>query len=189
MSFSQKRKLKAHILKVHIDLEPKSSTLLERQKDHKCEYCGKSFFQKSKLSQHITTVHKGNKDGVCGHCGETFYHANELRNHYDSVHRVLKCHNCGLSFSQKSKLMAHIIKRDKDQKCDSQEKHIDNVHERPKPHKCDFCEKSFFQLENLKKHISSIHEGPKEGHHVVHEDHKNQILEESQFSESDSNHR
>ena len=60
---------------------------------------------------------------MCGHCGESFYHANDLKKHYDTVHGEFKCFNCGLSFSQKSKLMAHIMKRDQDNKCENQEKH------------------------------------------------------------------
>ena len=100
---------------------------------------------------------------MCGHCGESFYHANDLKKHYDTVHGEFKCFNCGLSFSQKSKLMAHliderIIKRDKDNKCENQEKHTEDVHERPiNLHKCDFCEESFFQKIKLYHHYDSVH--------------------------------
>ena len=124
----------------------------------KCKFCGLSFFQRSKLAQHIITVHKSNKPGVCGHCGESFYHANDLKKHYDIVHGEFKCFNCGLSFSQKTKLMAHVIKRDQDNKCENQEKHTEDVHERPiNLHKCDFCEESFFQKIKLYHHYDSVH--------------------------------
>ena len=123
----------------------------------KCKFCGLSFFQRSKLSQHIIIVHKSNKPGVCGHCGESFYHANDLKKHYDTVHGEFKCFNCGLSFSQKSKFMAHIMKRDQDNKCENQEKkHTEDVHERHE-HKCDFCEESFFQKIKLYHHYDTVH--------------------------------
>ena len=48
--------------------------------------------------------------------------------------------------------MAHIMKRDQDNKCENTE----DVHERHE-HKCDFCEESFFQKIKLYHHYDSVH--------------------------------
>ena len=39
--------------------------------------------------------------------------------------------------------------------------HIDSVHERKKPFKCNICDASFAVKGNLKKHLASVHEGKK----------------------------
>ena len=37
--------------------------------------------------------------------------------------------------------------------------HIESVHEKKKPFKCDICDYSFSQKSDLKKHHESVHEG------------------------------
>ena len=40
-------------------------------------------------------------------------------------------------------------------------RHMSNVHDKIKPHKCDFCDMAFGQLSNLEKHIENLHKKPK----------------------------
>ena len=35
------------------------------QKDHKCDYCGKTYSQAGDLKRHINLVHNGQKDHKC----------------------------------------------------------------------------------------------------------------------------
>ena len=41
-------------------------------------------------------------------------------------------------------------------------RHIHTIHEGHKDHKCESCDKSFSQAENLKEHIYIVHEGQKD---------------------------
>ena len=73
------------------------------QKDHKCDSCGKSFFEAGSLKEHINSVHNGQKDYKCDSCGKAFFEAGSLKIHINSVHhgqKDHKCDSCGKSFSQ-----------------------------------------------------------------------------------------
>ena len=41
-------------------------------------------------------------------------------------------------------------------------KHIKNIHQGKKDHKCDACGKSYVDLQGLKRHIIMVHEGRKD---------------------------
>ena len=43
----------------------------------------------------------------------------------------------------------------------SMKKHIESVHERKKPLKCDICDYSFSQKQDTNKHVASVYEGKK----------------------------
>ena len=44
----------------------------EGHKDHKCDYCSKSFAKLRALERHLHTVHDGYKDHKCESCGKSF---------------------------------------------------------------------------------------------------------------------
>ena len=73
----------------------------------------------------------------------------ELRTHMSRVHdgkkSIFNCTLCRLNFSRKGDL----------------KRHVQQVHEKNKPHKCSICESSFPQKGLLKKHISSVHDNAK----------------------------
>ena len=75
------------------------------------------------------------------------------------------------SFCQLGDFKRHINnvhERLKNHKCDLCDKnfgysqtlkrHIESVYERMKKHKCKLCEKAFSQVADLKRHINSVHE-------------------------------
>ena len=77
--------MRNHIAQVH-----------ERQRDHNCESCGKSFFDIFKLKTHIQTVHEGKRDYQCVTCGKSFSTKGHMKRHNSSVHGGQKITNVNL---------------------------------------------------------------------------------------------
>ena len=86
--------LKRHTIFVH-----------EKQKDHKCNYCQKSFSKADHLKNHIEAIHNDNrtKDYNCKSCSKSFYSSANLKQHNKEVHednKIHKCHICEKKFSR-----------------------------------------------------------------------------------------
>ena len=80
-------------------------------KVHKCDSCGKLFYQAGNLKKHIYTVHEGHKDFKCDYCGKLFTRGYSLKLHIPTIHeghKDNKCESCGKSFSQAGYLRKHI---------------------------------------------------------------------------------
>ena len=56
------------------------------KKNHKCDSCGKAFFQGGHLREHINSVHNGQKDHKCDSCGKSFSQYGSLKKHINVVH-------------------------------------------------------------------------------------------------------
>ena len=61
----------------------------EKQKDHKCNVCGKAFYHKSNLSFHVTTVHLKQRNYKCEDCGKLFSQSGNLRKHVEKNHILI----------------------------------------------------------------------------------------------------
>ena len=77
---------------------------LKKDKDHKCESCGKLFSDVRNLKRHIRTIHENSeKNHKCELCGKAFSLAHHLKNHNEVIHenpgKNHKCETCGKSFS------------------------------------------------------------------------------------------
>ena len=91
--------------------------------------------------------HQDGKYKCCMYCDYRNLIWNNLKYHIDATHpdhgeKKHLCDLCGKGFSRFSL-----------------KKHIEAVHGGLKNFQCNYCEKSFSQLGNLKRHIQSIHEG------------------------------
>ena len=85
--------MQKHIDKVHGE---------KRQKTHKCDSCGQSFFVAAQLKEHVHTVHEGNKDYKCDACGNSFSQEENLKTHIQTIQeygKVHKCETCGKTLS------------------------------------------------------------------------------------------
>ena len=144
-SYSQNEGLVSHIRTYHegrgklftseLDVQMFVSELHERNRNLKCDFCGRQF----------------SFPDVCSgrYSYKSFFAAEELRKHIQTVHEKLKefiCQTCGTPFSAQA-----CLKR-----------HIRNIHEGNKDHQCDFCGKAFGHASNLNRHVQVVHQGKKE---------------------------
>ena len=143
-SYSQDEGLVSHIRTFHEgrgklftseeDVQMFVSELHERNRNLKCDFCGKQFS--------FPNVSSGR------HSYKSFFPAEELRKHIQTVHEKLKefiCQTCGGKFSTEATLKRHVYQ----------------IHLGNKDHQCDFCGKSFSHSSNLKRHVEGVHKGCK----------------------------
>ena len=84
--------MKRHINSIH-----------NKQKDHKCDTCEKTFSQAGYLKTHINSVHNGIKDHDCDSCGKAFSLAHNLKKHINVVHNGQKGPNWKQTWSIRQK--------------------------------------------------------------------------------------
>ncbi|CRK96018.1 CLUMA_CG009458, isoform A [Clunio marinus] len=142
-----------------------------RRKDHYCQICGRSFFNKAALKIHTYNVHEKPKHLTCSLCGRICRTEEGLKKHKLRPH-YLPCEICGKTF-RKDRLKEHLngvhfkIKRyqcdicgnkfDKKYLARHMTTHLDLEHRRKEFH-CQICESSYFDKETLQRHVLSIHE-------------------------------
>ena len=108
-----KLNLNRHLKNIHnIDVQEKHiNSVHNSQKDHKCEYCQKTFSRLQNLQGHIKRVHHKIKDRKCGTCGKMFSQLRALQKHVKDVHLGLRkctCNICGREYSKPDSLRMHI---------------------------------------------------------------------------------
>ena len=59
----------------------------------KCEICGNNFLQKSKMKQHVESVHERKKSFKCDICEKTFSKKQSMKNLFTKVHEEKKITN------------------------------------------------------------------------------------------------
>ena len=65
------------------------TTVHEKSKFFKCDFCDKSYGQKSHLNVHIKTIHQ-KRIFKCDLCLQEFGYGNSLKLHIDKVHKGVK---------------------------------------------------------------------------------------------------
>lgn len=136
-------------------------------KQYKCEFCGKEFRTKGCIKSHIK-YHIGDKRHKCTECGRAFVKSADLKRHM-AGHRNEKkfvCDDCGSAFTRRDNLKAHRLLHTRESvvTCDLCSKEFINavylkrhmhIHKqaKKKPYECQWCPKTYEQLEGLRRHI------------------------------------
>uniref|UniRef100_A0A8D0F7M7 C2H2-type domain-containing protein n=1 Tax=Strix occidentalis caurina TaxID=311401 RepID=A0A8D0F7M7_STROC len=120
--------------------KPTSSS---REKEYKCEHCGKVFTCGNHLKRH-RRIHTGEKPFKCQDCGKSFTESGTLRRHQrtHTKEKPFSCTTCGKRFSFRSALTRHQL-----------------VYTGDRPYTCSDCGKSFQQRCHRWRHHAAIHKG------------------------------
>jgi len=132
-AFTRTRQLQIHVIRVH----PNGKEEKNNDKLYPCEYCDKSYKNKSHYTVHVR-IHTGEKPYKCSHCDATFTFRRELTDH-ESIHTGVtrfQCDFCDKQFNDKTMFRNH------------QRTHSDG-----KPFKCDYCEMTFKFQYSLNSHL------------------------------------
>ena len=142
---------------------------VESKDDFICNFCGKKYYNRQKLSKHIRDFHGTPKK--CSHCDKTFSRSYELSRHLKihssaSDNYDYECKVCQVKIKSKDKFKQHLLLHNRDQskfRCTTCNKSFSNkynldVHE--KIHNnvkfvCPFCDKSYSFKTNLTRHKCS----------------------------------
>ena len=162
------------VSQLHIELE-KVSVInhLEGNKTNQCEQCSKTFKLRSKLKNHIETVHQDIRKYSCDSCNKSYKSKAALQEHELRAHSKLRpydCKYCIKTFKVHSQLKKHMFQVHLDTKtyaCDICEKHFKSnanlinhkkfQHSHIRNYKCELCPKTFNTSSNLKGHVDSVH--------------------------------
>ncbi|CRK86917.1 CLUMA_CG000738, isoform A [Clunio marinus] len=158
----------------------------KKRRDHHCDICKTSYFDKHSLRKHILHCHE-DKPFSCTSCGKSYkleqnlkYHiCNSVKKSYKSQHgltnkqdqRSFPCDICGKIFQKGFQLREHHrkvhlkIKTNHCKICDKSfnarhfVKHMETHREnRTRDHHCHVCENSYFDKDGLRSHLKNCHE-------------------------------
>ena len=130
-----------------IKQKPKKKTQnIQKEREHKCQLCKKSFC-KQYVKIHIATVHEKLKPYKCHLCEKCFSTDRYVKRHIAAVHEKLKPFQCSLCKKEFTRI-------------DQCKTHISEVHENIKPYKCHLCQKTFTRENYAKKHLATVHTKP-----------------------------
>lgn len=139
------------------------------KRKHKCQVCGKRFFGKSNLVDHLR-FHANVKPFKCDHCDKSFTQSGSLRCHVrtHTNEKPFVCQICQKAFNQTSSLKIHIRSHTQERThvCEvCSKKFLSNsdlskhrhIHDEVKRFQCDLCNMGFAQNINYRKHMQSRH--------------------------------
>ena len=133
----------------------------KEDREYKCEYCDKSFTNKSALDYH-TNKHKSEPSKeTCDICGSQFLAKTHLKEHKAIVHGQnggsqtnFECSYCSKTFQMKKSLNRHErekhMETNKNSHFTEDISSIDDI-------KCVGCEKNFKRREHMERHMKSVH--------------------------------
>ena len=110
-------------------------------KPFQCE-CGKSYYQRSLLVDHIRRQHTNDRPVQCQFCDESFF-SNYQRKEHERKHtgeKPYKCNDCEMTFRTSSILRQHK-----------------SVHSVEKKYSCKYCDMKFTQSSGRRSHEKSKH--------------------------------
>ena len=150
---------------------------LERKLPVICDICGKSYKNTDLLKSHIKNVHK-RKPLQCTMCDSV---VKNLKSHMTKVHKVamkgeewVNCDICGKSLFGDGTLKdhrhkAHFKPEQKNRRCTYEScdfitssvyklnQHINGIHEKMRPFKCEVCGSTFKRKAHLEVHSNDVH--------------------------------
>ena len=151
-------------LKRNLDTHPKTRTEV-------CPTCGKAFYTKSTLLQHIRIHTEYPRPYPCDQCDYKAVNRYILRNHIDThTEGKYPCHVCDFVSKTYVALRSHVLKTHREgeqeqyycDKCNRQLKSKSNLenhlkhsrcHRTTDFYNCSFCQKQFKDQAHLKRHI------------------------------------
>ena len=74
---------KKYIVNVHI------KNVHEKQRDYKCQICGKDFGLKQILERHLKIVHEKRRDYKCNYCSKEFSRKAYKEKHERNIHNIM----------------------------------------------------------------------------------------------------
>ena len=110
----------------------------------KCTKCDATFSQNRHLNDHVKTYHSSLvQEYDCLVCETSFASKNNMKQHYEEMHqpKSTTCKTCGIIFGSNQKLKSHV----------------NIVHEKIKPYKCNLCPGMYNQISEREAHIRRIH--------------------------------
>lgn len=152
-----------------------SKAVAYEKRKHECQVCGKRFYGKSNLVDHLR-YHANVKPFQCLYCDKSFTQMGSLQCHL-RTHTGLKpfvCQICNKAFNQSSSLKVHIRShtQERNHVCEvCSKRFLSNsdlskhryTHATVKRYQCEFCNTGYAQNTNLRKHILNRHSDQLDG--------------------------
>jgi KRAB domain-containing zinc finger protein len=131
-----------------------------------CPQCKKELKSLLSLNNHINTVHKKLKPNKCSDCEMAFANRHTLIYHEEKVHNKVQIPRTKNGEVQKSSLQSRLSFSCKHCQFVSNVRriyhmHMQSQHPEEIPHKCDLCDKRFFDKSKRNNHIAVVHDKQK----------------------------